>query len=182
MSLSAPRYRHLCLSETATRSIAKRLATALHTPLVILLEGDLGSGKTLFARSLIEELGIHEESITSPTFTLVNSYPDARLPLHHFDLYRIGDPSELDLIGMEEYLDEQNLVLIEWPALGGSWIPAHHLHISLEYVARQTQWRQLTFTAHGPLAQQVLHRFLAHDSHPYPDGSLSGERPGGQLL
>ncbi|MBF0184383.1 MAG: tRNA (adenosine(37)-N6)-threonylcarbamoyltransferase complex ATPase subunit type 1 TsaE [Magnetococcales bacterium] len=158
--------RQLCLSEAATQSLAQRLAAALLEPLVILLEGDLGSGKTWFARSLIQALGVQDETITSPTFTLVNSYPDARMPLHHFDLYRIGDPSELDLIGMEEYLDGSSLLLIEWPIHGGSWIPAHHLHIGLEYIPSQPLWRQVTLTAHGTVAQQVLHRFSANDATP----------------
>jgi tRNA threonylcarbamoyladenosine biosynthesis protein TsaE len=164
--MSCAPFRQLCRTESATQALAQQLAAALHDPLVILLDGDLGSGKTLFARSLIQALGIHDEHITSPTFTLVNSYPDARLALHHFDLYRIGDPSELDLIGMEEYLDETALVLIEWPDHGGSWIPAHHLHIRLDYVPTQPEWRQVCLTAHGPTARQALNRFTANDSCP----------------
>ena len=153
-------------SEAETESLANTLANQLPPGLVILLEGDLGTGKSVVARGIIRGLGITDDYITSPTFTLVNSYPEGRLPVHHFDLYRITHPDELGFIGMEDYLDDGSVVLVEWPDKGGEWIPADHLHIRLEYVQSHPDWRHIEMTAHGSIAHQVLQRFSSHDTTP----------------
>ncbi len=161
-----PSCRHTSHSETETEAWARALAEALTAGVVVLLDGDLGTGKSVVARGIIRGLGITDDYITSPTFTLVNSYPEGRLPVHHFDLYRLRHADELALIGMEEYLDDASVVLVEWPDKGGRWIPAHHLHIRLEYVQSSPDWRHLEMTAHGFVPQQVLHRFQPHETTP----------------
>ncbi|MBF0161990.1 MAG: tRNA (adenosine(37)-N6)-threonylcarbamoyltransferase complex ATPase subunit type 1 TsaE [Magnetococcales bacterium] len=164
--MTALSFRHTSRSEAESEGLARRLSSALTSPLTILLEGDLGSGKSVWARGILRGLGVTDDYITSPTFTLVNSYPEGRLAVHHFDLYRLACADELAWIGMEEYLDGESVLLVEWPDKGGDWIPAQHLHIRLEHVQSQPEWRQIVMTAQGAVAQHVLHRFQWHDTTP----------------
>ncbi|NLP46374.1 MAG: tRNA (adenosine(37)-N6)-threonylcarbamoyltransferase complex ATPase subunit type 1 TsaE [Epulopiscium sp.] len=94
------------------------------------LMGDLGVGKTVFSKGLAEGLGI-EEAITSPTFTIVNEY-SGRLPFYHFDVYRLGDSSELEEIGYEEYFYGDGVCLIEWANLIEDLIPQDAIWITIE--------------------------------------------------
>lgn len=162
--MTRPTLCHTSQSEAETEALAHRLADTLSPGLLVLLEGDLGTGKSVVARGIIRGLGITDEYITSPTFTLVNSYPEGRLPVHHFDLYRLHQAEELDQIGMEEYLDGESVVLVEWPDHGGQWMAAQHLHIRLEYVQSNPDWRLIQLTAQGTLAHLALHRFQPYDT------------------
>jgi tRNA threonylcarbamoyladenosine biosynthesis protein TsaE len=101
-------------SEQETRAIAAAVAKTLNAGGVILLEGDLGAGKTAFVRGLAEGLGINTDKVTSPTFTLVHEYRGGRMPLIHVDLYRL-DRADLDEIGLDQDLAAQGLIAIEWP-------------------------------------------------------------------
>ena len=97
-----------------TAELARRLAGVLRPGTVICLDGDLGAGKTLFVQNLAASLGVQGE-VTSPTFNLMNLYEDGRLPLVHFDLYRLEQEYELDEIGFYDYVENPDgLVLIEW--------------------------------------------------------------------
>ena len=119
----------------ATARIARALAPLLHVGDIVALEGDLGAGKTAFARFLIQALGVDDE-VPSPTFTLVQTYPvDGRdfEAVWHFDLYRIEDPDEVDELGMDEAFDT-GVTLIEWPARIGVRLPADRLSIALGLV------------------------------------------------
>lgn len=100
-------------SEADTRAIAARLAAGLRPGAVLLLSGDLGTGKTAFVRGLAEGLGIDPSDVTSPTFTLVHEYRQGRLPLVHVDLYRL-DKADLDELGMDTDLAERGVMAIEW--------------------------------------------------------------------
>ena len=101
--------------ESQTLEFGKRLGRLLQQPTLVLLQGDLGAGKTVFARGVARGLGVDPEiPITSPTFTLMNHYP-ARLDLYHFDLYRLSDPDELIELGFDEYAYGSGVALIEWP-------------------------------------------------------------------
>lgn len=117
-------------SPEETRRLGKDLARLLEPGMVILLEGDLGAGKTALAGGILKGLGI-EDYVTSPTFTLVNEYY-SDFSIAHFDLYRLDDPDQLFDIGFDEYLDGEWLVLIEWPERGAGYLPASHLRILLE--------------------------------------------------
>ena len=123
--------------EAATISAAQDLAKDLKTGDAILLNGDLGAGKSTFARALIRALPLAdgslnpEETIPSPTYTLVQVYERALGPVAHFDLYRLGDPEEVWELGLEEALAE-GLSIIEWPERLGSLLPQKALSISLE--------------------------------------------------
>lgn len=100
-------------SELETEGLAAKLVGTLRPGDVLILTGELGSGKTAFTRGLAKALKIDEDTVTSPSFTLVNEYP-ADTPVYHFDLYRLGDPGELYEIGWEEYLSRNGIVVVEW--------------------------------------------------------------------
>lgn len=101
-------------SEAETRAVAADLARGLEPGAVLLLAGDLGSGKTVFVRGLAEGLGLDPDEVSSPTFTLVHEYRGGRLPLVHVDLYRL-ERAELDEIGLDPELAESGVVAVEWP-------------------------------------------------------------------
>jgi tRNA threonylcarbamoyladenosine biosynthesis protein TsaE len=105
--------RHRSNSESETRAIAARLASRLGPGDVLLLHGDLASGKTAFVRGLAAGLGVDPDQVTSPTFTLVHEYRGGRLPIVHVDLYRL-DGIDLDEIGLDERLASAGVVAIEW--------------------------------------------------------------------
>ena len=105
---------HQSNSEDDTRRIAAALAKELRAGAIVLLEGDLGAGKTAFVRGLAEGLGINADDVTSPTFTLVHEYRGGRLPLVHVDLYRL-DRADLDEIGLDQDIAAQGITAIEWP-------------------------------------------------------------------
>ncbi|MGN0790623.1 MAG: tRNA (adenosine(37)-N6)-threonylcarbamoyltransferase complex ATPase subunit type 1 TsaE [Christensenellales bacterium] len=96
-----------------TQNIAKNLAKTLSGGEVILLNGDLGAGKTTFTKGLVKGLG-GKKTVVSPTFTIMHSYDDTRIPVYHFDMYRIADEDELYELGLEEYLYENGVAVIEW--------------------------------------------------------------------
>ena len=116
--------------ESQTLRIGERLGQLLTQPTLILLQGDLGAGKTVFARGIARGLGVDTDTpITSPTFTLMNHYL-ARLDLYHFDLYRLTDPDELIELGFDEYAFGAGVALIEWPEkLGDRDTPGLWVHL-----------------------------------------------------
>jgi len=116
--------------EGAVANLAAQLAPQLRSGGVIHLRGDLGAGKTTFARALIAALGV-QGRIKSPTYSLIESYRADGLAIHHLDLYRIADPGELEWLGLEELQDEASLILIEWPERGGDALPAADLALTL---------------------------------------------------
>ncbi len=100
-------------SEEETRRIARELGQQAEAGEIYCLDGDLGTGKTVFAKGFAEGLGVRE-TVTSPTFTLVREYK-GRIPLYHFDVYRIRDSEELLELGYEDYFFGEGVCLIEWP-------------------------------------------------------------------
>ena len=116
--------------EQATEALGASLARAFSTGGVIHLAGDLGVGKTTLARGLMHALG-HEGAVRSPTFTLVEPYEALSPKVYHFDLYRLGDPEELEMMGIRDYMDEGALVVIEWPERAGGILPAPECRVDL---------------------------------------------------
>lgn len=100
-------------SPAETEALGERLAQSLRPGTVLAYTGDLGAGKTAFTRGLARGLGIAAR-VTSPTFTIVNEYEGGRMPLFHFDLYRLSGPEELYDIGWEDYLARDGLLAVEW--------------------------------------------------------------------
>ena len=100
-------------SEAAMIEAGRAFARELKDGTVIGLDGDLGAGKTHFCKGLVAGLGA-DEAVTSPTFSLVQEYGSGRLPVFHFDWYRLESPRELETLGWDDYLDEEGIVLVEW--------------------------------------------------------------------
>lgn len=121
---------HKTSSERATRRVAARLAESLSAGATVALIGDLGAGKTCFVRGLARALGVPADvPITSPTFTVLNTYDQGRLPLYHFDLYRLADLDELEAIGYRDYLGGDGVAVLEWADRIPDALPASHIEI-----------------------------------------------------
>lgn len=114
-----------------TFRVGEQLAKDARPGDIYTLDGDLGVGKTIFTKGMAKGLGI-EEPVTSPTFTILQEYESGRLPLYHFDVYRIGDPEEMDEIGYEDYFYGQGICLIEWADLIEELIPKEAVRICIE--------------------------------------------------
>mgnify|MGYP004699082131 FL=1 len=119
-------------NEEETRQFGLDLAEKLKAGDVIALIGNLGTGKTALTRYVAEGLGIHER-ISSPTFTIVKEYDSGRLPLYHFDVYRIADPEEMFNIGADEYFFGQGVCVVEWADMIEELLPENTKYIYLEY-------------------------------------------------
>ncbi len=118
-------------SAKETGKLGERLAGRLQAGDVILLEGELGAGKSVLARGIAKGLGV-EETVTSPSFTILNVYTSGRIPLCHFDWYRVGDEEEIYELGMEEYLGGDGIALVEWPGQCPGAVPEKCLRISIK--------------------------------------------------
>ena len=117
-------------SPKETGEIARRLAETATAGLVIALDGDLGAGKTTFTKGFAEGLGI-DAMVNSPTFVIVQEYYGGRLPLYHFDAYRIEEPEEMEEIGYREYVDGDGVCIIEWSNLIEEILPAERIDIRI---------------------------------------------------
>ncbi|KJV39001.1 tRNA (adenosine(37)-N6)-threonylcarbamoyltransferase complex ATPase subunit type 1 TsaE [Acinetobacter brisouii] len=139
-------------SEQDTQRLAQ--AVAVHfSQGVIYLMGDLGAGKTTLTRYLLQKLG-HKGAVKSPTYTLVEPYQIAERAVFHFDLYRLNDPYELELMGIRDYLETPNaLFIFEWPSKGGDEIPDADLSIEILKNEDDELQRSVILTAQDP---QVL--------------------------
>lgn len=119
-------------NEEETRNFGLELGKNAKVGQVIALIGDLGTGKTTLTKYIAEGLGV-TETISSPTFTIVKEYNSGRLPLYHFDVYRIADPEEFFNIGAEDYLNGDGLCVIEWADLVMEEIPEDALFVFIDY-------------------------------------------------
>ena len=144
------------VGEGQTQALAAALARSCCVGDCILLHGDLGAGKTAFARGFIRELLGESLCITSPTFTLVQAYPlPAGGVVSHFDLYRLRDTAELEEIGLEEAL-QNGITLIEWPELARDLLPPDALEITLRIGATPEE-RVIVFSGSPAVWQERLH-------------------------
>lgn len=140
--------------ESETRNFAQKLAIcsqSINQAIVIYLEGDLGAGKTTFARGFIQHFGFNR--VKSPTYSLVESYINDAISIHHFDCYRLSDPEELEYIGIREYSAPGHIQLIEWANLAKGIISPADLVIS---ITGDDNSRNLTLSANNSLGQQLL--------------------------
>lgn len=143
------------VGEAQTLELGMQLGRLLEQPALILLQGDLGAGKSVLARGIARGLGVDPRTpITSPTFTLMNHYA-ARLDLYHFDLYRLSSPEELIELGFDDFAFGQGVALVEWPErLNNHEIPG--LWIVLEHLGEDS--RKIILTARGEVAMQLFDR------------------------
>ena len=119
-------------TEAGTRALGLSIADAAEPGDIIALIGDLGTGKTALTKYIAEGLGIKEEVI-SPTFTIVREYRSGRLPLFHFDVYRLSGSEEFIDAGAEDYLEDSGLSVIEWADIVADALPADALLVNIEY-------------------------------------------------
>ena len=117
--------------EKETFELGKNLGEQAKAGQIFCLNGDLGVGKTVFTQGFAKGLGI-EENVNSPTFTIIQVYEEGRIPLYHFDVYRIGDPEEMYEIGYEEYFFGEGVCLIEWSKLIEELIPEEAINIEID--------------------------------------------------
>lgn len=110
---------------------AKKFAMALTFPCFITLSGQLGAGKTTLVRSMLQALGV-QANVKSPTFTVVESYLIDHQPIYHFDLYRIHDTGELELLGIRDYFQEEALILMEWAERAAEILPEADINCNIQ--------------------------------------------------
>ena len=137
-----------------TQELGRKLAQCcsnLESSCVIYLIGDLGAGKTTLAQNFIGYFGF--DKVKSPTYTLVESYQNESIDIHHFDCYRLSDPEELEYIGIREYLKPNSLQLIEWPELGKGAIA--HSDISIN-ISGSGDIRTLNITSQTKIGKLIL--------------------------
>ncbi|MBR2560697.1 MAG: tRNA (adenosine(37)-N6)-threonylcarbamoyltransferase complex ATPase subunit type 1 TsaE [Eubacterium sp.] len=118
-------------SPDETFLLAQKLGQKAQPGQVYALDGDLGTGKTLFSQGFADGLGV-AEMVSSPTFTIIQEYVTGRLPLYHFDVYRIEEPEELEEIGYEDYFFGDGVCLIEWAEQIRELLPEGTIHIHIE--------------------------------------------------
>lgn len=145
-------------SEEATRQFAEKLSQYLEPGMTILLEGDLGAGKTTFTKGVAAGLEI-DRIIKSPTYTIIREYTSGRLPLYHMDLYRLED-SGVEGLGLDEYFSGEGVSIVEWPTVAMEDMPATYLHIELAH-QKEPNTRQITLTANGDSYQAMLEQLIS---------------------
>jgi len=124
----------LLCNETETRSFAQHLAPRLRPGDIIGLQGELGAGKSVFARALMRALGVRDESMPSPTFSLIQTYEGERCKISHMDWYRLESADEIEMLGVREYFSPPWISIIEWPERAPDLLPDHSILIELECV------------------------------------------------
>lgn len=145
----------LSTSESETDLLGRQLAIVLPAGLTVALNGQLGSGKTRFVRSLCQGLGVSPSEVTSPTFVLMQLYTSGRIPVAHFDTYRLGDVDEFLAIGAEEYLHSEDWVcLVEWADRVAELLPVDRLTIDVSH--QSETGRVFEFRCSGPKSAWVL--------------------------
>ena len=129
-----------------TRAFGERLARQLQAGDVLLLQGNLGAGKSELTRGIARGLGV-ADTVTSPSFTILNVYEDGRVPLYHFDWYRLQSAEELYEMGMDEYLGGDGVAVVEWPSQCPEAIPEDCLEVAITPLGDTD--RRLTLTPRG---------------------------------
>ncbi|WP_414838946.1 tRNA (adenosine(37)-N6)-threonylcarbamoyltransferase complex ATPase subunit type 1 TsaE [Carnobacterium sp. TMP28] len=144
--------------ESETKQVAQELAKFLEPGDLILLEGNLGAGKTTFTKGLAIGLGI-KKVIKSPTYTIIREYLDGRLPLYHMDVYRLEETGGTDL-GLEEYFEGEGVSIVEWAKFIPEDLPTDYLQIKLQPAGQDLMEREILFHAVGERYAQLLNLFF----------------------
>lgn len=129
-----------------TAAFGRGLGALLEKGMVVALNGELGAGKTTLVKAVATGLGILEEDVCSPSYTLINEY-EGRLPVYHFDLYRLTDSSELYELGYDDYLEGEGISIVEWADAVPDALPGEYLSIKIDIVSDDE--RCFTVTAAG---------------------------------
>jgi tRNA threonylcarbamoyladenosine biosynthesis protein TsaE len=147
-----------------TRRVGARLGRLLIPGDVILLDGEFGAGKTCLTQGIARGLGV-TRWVTSPSFALVNEYPEGRLPLYHIDLYRLESVEEILDLGLDEYLYGAGVSAVEWPGQALNVLPSEHLWIELSVVSETK--REVYLTASGRRYHDLLRQFRTQTFTPW---------------
>lgn len=134
-------------SEIETKNIAKKIASQLKIKDIIILEGDLGAGKTKFTEGVLEYFNLQDE-ISSPTFTIVNEYNTQKFNIYHFDVYRLSDLDEFYAMGGEEYF-EKGVCIIEWGEIIEECLPKDYIKINISRDLENENIRKLDVHMYG---------------------------------
>lgn len=136
-------------SAEETYALGEKIGQEARPGQVYTLIGDLGVGKTVFTQGVAAGLGI-TEPVSSPTFTIVQIYDEGRMPFYHFDVYRIGDPEEMEEVGFEDCIYGEGLCLIEWANLIEEILPPVYTQVQIEKdLSRGFDYRRITLTRIG---------------------------------
>jgi tRNA threonylcarbamoyladenosine biosynthesis protein TsaE len=125
-------------SPAHTAAIGAAVAAAVRPPAIIALCGDLGAGKTEFVKGFVSGSSV-ESAVSSPTFSILNTYDGAERPIYHFDLYRIEGKAELAELGFDEYVFGEGICLIEWAERAEGWLPPETIHMRFEHIDDTTR-------------------------------------------
>ncbi len=158
MSIDSTRLELLLEDSAATEALGARLAGCVAGGCLIHLHGELGAGKTTLVRGFLRGRG-YSGAVKSPTYTLVESYPFECDTVYHFDLYRLGDPEELEYMGIRDYLDQSAVCLVEWPQRGEGVLPQADLEVYLEY---RRAGRALRVQANTPAGEALVECLQEH--------------------
>ena len=148
-------YKYTTRNEVDTLELAQNIESEKFPNMVICLNGELGTGKTVFVKGFAQALGI-EETITSPTFNIVKEYNDRELPLYHMDVYRLENKS--DDIGIKDYFNKGGITIIEWADMIEEELPDERLDINFRFIDENT--RVLIFKPHGKIYEDVCNAVL----------------------
>lgn len=132
-------------SHEDTLNLGKKIGDVLKPGDILLLEGNLGAGKTTFTQGLAEGLGV-DEFVNSPTFVIINEYFSGHLPLYHMDLYRLEDEAQLYDLGVEDYFFGNGVSVVEWPEIALSLLPEAYTRLTF---LREGQGREVKITTRG---------------------------------
>ena len=147
-------YRFVAEDEQGTDRLGHLFAKILPAGTVVALVGTLGAGKTRLVQAVAEALGVSRDAVTSPTFVLINEYLTGRMPVYHFDTYRLRDDDEFLELGPEEYFDSNGLTFIEWADRVLACLPPDYLRIDIE-VLGETK-REFVVSSSGPKFESLL--------------------------
>ncbi len=155
--MSLMKYEVELADERQTVAAGERVGRCLQAPALIFLQGDLGAGKTTFCRGVLQACN-YFGAVKSPTYTLVEPYELAEVTVYHFDLYRLGDPEELEYMGLRDYIGDHSICLIEWPQRGAGVLPSPDIQVN---IAQQGHGRRLQLLAHSERGRRIITQIKA---------------------
>ena len=148
-------YKYVADDESETISLAENIESEHFPGMVICLNGELGSGKTVFTKAFANALGI-EDDVTSPTFNIIKEYPNGELPLYHMDVYRLE--GNVDELGLDEYFGGNGVTIVEWADMIEDHLPKDRLDINIKIIGEDT--RVIVLKPHGKVYEDICEAIL----------------------